>query len=124
MRSIAPPDSRSANRAEGVLARTWISGVRRVNCDLRVVTPATIESVRAFACPVCRGFAAFESHRCPNCTAELGLHVPSRSMVATSSGTAVIDGQLWIACTRSATLGCNWLVPEEQELGAEQGQCI
>lgn len=45
-------------------------------------------------------------------------------MVATSSGTAVIDGQVWIACTRSATLGCNWLVPEEQEFGAEQGQCI
>ncbi len=39
-------------------------------------------------------------------------------MVATSSGTALIDGQVWIACTRSASLGCNWLVPEEQEFGA------
>ena len=45
-------------------------------------------------------------------------------MVATSSGTAVIDGQVWIACTRSVSLGCNWLVPEEQEFGAEQGQCV
>jgi hypothetical protein len=45
-------------------------------------------------------------------------------MVATSSGRAVVDDQVWIGCTRSATLGCNWLVPEEQEFGGQQGQCI
>lgn len=83
-----------------------------------------MESVRAFACPVCRGFVPFESRRCPNCLAELGLHVPSRTMVATSSGAAVIDGQIWIACTKAASLGCNWLVPQEQELGGQQGRCL
>jgi hypothetical protein len=36
---------------------------------------------------------------------------------------AVIDDQAWIACTRSTTLGCNWLVPEHQELGGQQGRC-
>lgn len=78
-----------------------------------------MESVRAFVCPVCRSFSLFESRRCPNCLTELGLHVPSGTMVATSSGAAVIDGQIWIACTKAASLGCNWLVPEEQELGGE-----
>src|ERR1700735_4821062 len=85
---------------------------------------ATMESVRAFACPVCRGFVPFESRRCPNCLAEFGLHVPSRTMDATSSGAAVIDGQIWIACTKAASLGCNWLVPQEQELGGQQGRCL
>jgi hypothetical protein len=83
-----------------------------------------MESVRAFACPVCRGFVPFESRRCPNCLAEFGFHVPSRTMVATSSGTAVIDGQIWIACTKAASLGCNWLVPQEQELGGQHGRCL
>jgi hypothetical protein len=45
-------------------------------------------------------------------------------MVATSSGTAVVDGQVWVACTRSASLGCNWLVPQDQELGGQQGRCL
>jgi hypothetical protein len=80
--------------------------------------------MRAFACPVCRSFAQFESRRCPNCSAELGLHVPSRAMVATSSGAAVIDGQIWIACTKAASLGCNWLVPQDQELGGQRGRCL
>ncbi|OBI44444.1 putative zinc-binding metallopeptidase [Mycobacterium sp. E796] len=80
--------------------------------------------MHAFACPLCRGFAPFDSRRCPNCSAELGLHVPSRAMVATSDGTAVIDGEVWVQCTRSETLGCNWLTPELQEIGGEQGRCI
>ena len=45
-------------------------------------------------------------------------------MVATSSGSAVIEDQTWIACTRSDILDCNWLVPEEQEFGGEQGRCL
>ncbi|ORW53917.1 hypothetical protein AWB90_01945 [Mycobacterium paraense] len=80
--------------------------------------------MRAFVCPACRGFAPFESRHCPTCSAELGLHLPSRSLVATSSGTAVIDGDVWIACTRAASLGCNWLVPEDPEWGGPQGRCV
>ncbi len=45
-------------------------------------------------------------------------------MVATSSGSAVIDGQRWIACTRAASLGCNWLVPDEQEFKDQRGRCL
>src|SRR5271168_5417104 len=90
----------------------------------RPARTATMESVRAFACPVCHGFVPFESRRCPNCLAELGLYVPSRTMVATWSGAAVIDGQIWIACTRAGSLGCNWLVPQEQELGGQRGRCL
>jgi hypothetical protein len=45
-------------------------------------------------------------------------------MVATSSGGAVIDGQRWVVCTKAASLGCNWLVPEEQEFGVQRGRCL
>ena len=45
-------------------------------------------------------------------------------MVATSSGSAVIDGERWIACTKAASLGCNWLVPEEQEFKGQRGRCL
>ena len=84
---------------------------------------ATIDPVRAFACPVCNSFAPFESRRCPTCNAELGLHVPTLSMIATSEGTAVIDGSRWINCTKSASLGCNWLVPDAQDT-AYRGRCF
>ena len=77
-----------------------------------------MDAVRAFVCPVCNSFAPFESRRCSTCQAELRLHLPSQSMVATSDGAAVIDGAQWIACTKSDSLGCNWLVPEEQDEGA------
>jgi hypothetical protein len=88
------------------------------------VPPGTIDIVRAFACPVCCSFAPFESRRCPNCLAELGLHIPTKTMVATSSGGAIIDGQHWVVCTKAASLGCNWLVPEEQESGVQRGRCL
>jgi hypothetical protein len=45
-------------------------------------------------------------------------------MVATSSGAAVVDGQVWVVCTRAAGLGCNWLVPRDQELGGQRGRCL
>jgi len=45
-------------------------------------------------------------------------------MVATSSGRAVIDDHMWVACTRSDILDCNWLVPEHQEFGGQQGRCL
>ena len=71
--------------------------------------------MRAFACPVCDSFAPFESRRCPTCHAELRLHVPTLSMIATTEGAADIDGSRWIECTKSASLGCNWMVPETQD---------
>ncbi|MGO9155045.1 zinc-ribbon domain-containing protein [Mycobacterium sp.] len=77
---------------------------------IRAVLSGAVRRVRAFACPVCRGLVAFESHRCLNCQAELGFHAPTKTMVATSSGAAVIDGCSWIACNKAADLGCNWLV--------------
>ena len=45
-------------------------------------------------------------------------------MVATSSGAAVIDGSGWIGCTKTADLGCNWLVPEEQLDHVSRGRCL
>lgn len=80
--------------------------------------------MRAFACPVCRGFVAYESHHCPNCQSELGFHAPTRTMVATSSGSTVVDGNRWIACTKATDLGCNWLVPEEQLDHGGRGRCL
>jgi hypothetical protein len=36
-------------------------------------------------------------------------------MLAVLDGAASVDGQRWIRCTQSQTLGCAWLVPDEQE---------
>ena len=45
-------------------------------------------------------------------------------MVATSSGSAVVDGGRWIECTKASDLGCNWLVPDEQQGHATRGRCL
>lgn len=81
-------------------------------------------TVHAFACPVCRDFVPFESTQCANCLSSLGLHLPSRSMVATAvDDTADIDGQRWVRCTQHDPLGCNWLAPEDQS-GDARGRCL
>ncbi len=79
--------------------------------------------MRGFACPVCHNFTPFESDRCPNCQASVGLHLPSKSMIATVRDSAVVDGQRWVRCTQSGNLGCNWLVPEEQAV-EQRGRCL
>ena len=38
-------------------------------------------------------------------------------------GAAVIDGAQWIECTKAHSLGCNWLVPEEQD-EVLRGRCL
>jgi hypothetical protein len=72
---------------------------------------------------VCHGFAPFESRRCPTCRAELGLHLPTGSMVVVSEDAAVVDGSLWVRCTKAVSTGCNRLVPEEQDEGP-RGRCL
>lgn len=79
--------------------------------------------MRAFACPGCQGFIVFESDRCPNCDVALGLHLPSRAMVAVDDDSATVDGQHWVRCTQSEPLGCNWLAPAEQVADA-RGRCL
>jgi hypothetical protein len=59
--------------------------------------------VRAFACPVCGGLAAFDSERCSTCGAALGLHLPTKSMVPIIDGAALIDGRRWVRCTQYAS---------------------
>ena len=83
----------------------------------------TILPVRAFACPVCNDFAAFESDRCATCRTALGFHLPTRSMQPVADGVAQIDGQRWVRCTQCETLDCNWLAPEEQS-PYERGRCL
>ena len=83
----------------------------------------TIWLVRAFACPVCDSFIAFEADRCAECGTALGLHLPSRTMLALGDGTALHDGIRWIRCNQYVTLGCNWLAREEQEAG-HRGRCL
>jgi hypothetical protein len=79
--------------------------------------------MRAFACPVCNDFAPFESDRCATCQTALGMHLPTKSMLALTDGSAVIDGQRWVRCTQHAPLGCNWLAAEEQT-EYERGRCL
>ncbi|MET0898551.1 MAG: putative zinc-binding metallopeptidase [Mycobacterium sp.] len=80
--------------------------------------------MRAFACPVCNNFTPFELDRCPDCQASLGLHLPSKSMIAVSD--ALIEGQRWVRCTQSDTTGCNWLTPAEQSEDDlyQRGRCV
>ncbi len=44
-------------------------------------------------------------------------------MLAVLDGAATVDGRRWIRCTQSQALGCNWLVPEEQEAD-RRGRCL
>jgi hypothetical protein len=78
--------------------------------------------VRAFACPACNAFTPFESDRCPSCAFSLGLHLPSRSMIALDGGATVVDGTPWLRCTQAGPLGCNWLVPADGDPAA-RGRC-
>ena len=84
----------------------------------------TIWPVRAFACPVCNAFTPFEAARCADCGASLGLHLPTKSMVALDGDAARVDDRRWIRCTQGVTLGCNWLVPEEESDAYQRGRCL
>lgn len=84
----------------------------------------TIWLVRAFACPVCSSFTPFEADRCASCRSAVGLHLPTQSMLALDGGVARVDGERWIRCTQSATLGCNWLVPDEENEAYQRGRCL
>lgn len=79
--------------------------------------------MRAFACPVCRCFVPFDSRRCPACDVAVGLHLPSRAMVALTDGAATVDGRRWVDCTQSGPLNCNWLAPADQDAAA-RGRCL
>jgi len=79
--------------------------------------------VRAFICPECHAFAAFESNRCTSCGGPLGLCLATRSMVLLDDDAAVVDGKQWVRCTQAGPLGCNWLVPAEADPAA-RGRCL
>lgn len=79
--------------------------------------------MRAFACPVCDVFIAFEADHCASCGTELGLHLPSRSMLALDDGVTLVDRERWIRCNQYGTLGCNWLAAEEQD-ERHRGRCL
>ncbi|MCV7253683.1 putative zinc-binding metallopeptidase [Mycobacterium hackensackense] len=83
--------------------------------------------MRAFACPVCDAFVAFEADHCAECQTALGLHLPSRSMLALDEGVALHAGSRWIRCNQHRTLACNWLTPEAQDPGSpagHRGRCL
>ncbi|MBI3225146.1 MAG: putative zinc-binding metallopeptidase [Mycolicibacterium cosmeticum] len=83
--------------------------------------------MRAFACPVCDTFIAFEADHCADCGTELGLHLPSLNMLALADGVAVHEGTRWVRCNQHRTLACNWLAPEEQDeesLAGPRGRCL
>jgi hypothetical protein len=79
--------------------------------------------MRAFVCPVCHNFVPFERSRCQSCDTAVGLHLPSRSMVALTDGAAVVEGVRWTRCTQAGPLACNWLVAESADVAA-RGRCL
>jgi hypothetical protein len=92
-------------------------------CSLTIDSACDEDGVRAFACPLCRNFVAFESQRCTECNAEVGFHLPSLAMFAVDEDGADIAGERWIRCTKHGSLGCNWLVPKEHSDGY-RGRCL
>jgi hypothetical protein len=92
--------------------------------DQKQLHRVTIGPVRAFACPVCNDYTPFEADRCHNCRAALGLHPPTMTMLAIDADAANIDGQRWVRCTQNEPLGCNWLVPEEEQDAYQRGRCL
>jgi hypothetical protein len=126
---LIPASDNSGSEPSPCSLRNGSACLIRSNCmpsnlPLGAYARATIWPMRAFACPVCRNFTPFERDRCPNCQASVGLHLPSRSMVAVTEDGAVIDGRRWIRCTQWETLGCNWLVPEEEHEAYQRGRCL
>jgi hypothetical protein len=79
--------------------------------------------MRAFVCPVCHNFVPFEDSTCQSCGTPVGLHLPSRSMVALSDGATMVDGARWLRCTQSGPLACNWLASESFGVSA-RGRCL
>ncbi|MGH7291591.1 MAG: putative zinc-binding metallopeptidase, partial [Myxococcota bacterium] len=79
--------------------------------------------MHAFSCPVCNDFAPFESDACATCGTSLGLHLPTKTMVAIADGAATIDDQRWVRCTQYGPLGCNWLALAEQT-DYQRGRCL
>ena len=79
--------------------------------------------MRAFACPVCHAFVAFEARGCSECGTAVGLHLPSKSMLALTDGSTTVGDERWVRCTQDAPLGCNWLAPAEQT-EFERGRCL
>ena len=53
----------------------------------------------------------------------MGFHLPSNEMVALDGDGASVDGERWVRCTQSVTLGCNWLVPGDGDAG-QRGRCL
>ncbi|MDT5056543.1 MAG: hypothetical protein QOF66_4909 [Mycobacterium sp.] len=46
------------------------------------------------------------------------------AMLTVADGTVIADGQRWIRCTQNSTLGCNWLVVEEEQETHQRGRCL
>ncbi len=44
-------------------------------------------------------------------------------MLVVTDDTVSVDGRRWIRCTQSRTLGCNWLVPEQERDAHQRGRC-
>lgn len=72
---------------------------------------------------MCNNFTPFEADRCHACHAALGFHPPTMSMLVVTDDTVSVDGRRWIRCTQSRTLGCNWLVPEQERDAHQRGRC-
>lgn len=44
-------------------------------------------------------------------------------MLVVTDDAVTISGRTWIRCTQSGTLGCNWLVPEQERDAHQRGRC-
>lgn len=82
--------------------------------------------MHALVCPICNTLSGFARQRCPECGTEVGIHLPSRSLVVASEDGVEIDGVRWVRCSNWNDRNCNWLtLAEVDEANAGlRGRCL
>ncbi len=70
-------------------------------------------------CPHCRTFVYLDALTCPDCEADLGYNIETRTFLGVRHGRVEIDGRRWYTCS-NREWACNWLVRED----APAGRCF
>ncbi|MEP9395411.1 putative zinc-binding metallopeptidase [Gordonia sp. VNQ95] len=82
--------------------------------------------MHALTCPICNALSGFANQYCPQCGTNVGVHLPSRTLVVASEEGVDIDGQRWERCSNWERNGCNWMTLSEvsEENAGLRGLCF
>ncbi|MGV9826689.1 zinc-binding metallopeptidase family protein [Gordonia sp. NPDC003429] len=81
--------------------------------------------MHALTCPICNFLSGFMNQNCPNCGTDVGVHLPSRSLVVASEDGVMVDGREWVRCVNWGA-GCNWMTLAEfsEKDAGMRGRCF